>query len=51
MGRNRIPEGDVKINVALRLKRRLVEKIKNDGKPQQIIEKIMEDEYKKETKE
>lgn len=47
MGRKRIPEEEKKITVAINLKRKIVDKIAEKGKPKHVIEKIIEDKYGK----
>jgi len=48
MGRNRLPEDERKDKVPLRLPTWLIERIKADGKVQEVIERILTKHYKKE---
>ncbi|WP_336791121.1 hypothetical protein [Paenibacillus sp. MMO-177] len=46
MGRHRIPEGERKITVTINLKRKIVDKIREEvGEPKQVIEKMILDRF------
>lgn len=45
MGRRRIPEDERRVFVGFRIQKWLLDLVKKDGKPQEIIEKLLKEKY------
>jgi hypothetical protein len=43
MGRNRLPEDEVKVPLTVSLKRKYIKSLKKHGKPSKIVSKLVED--------
>lgn len=47
MGRKRLPEGEVKVSITIKLKEYILKNIEKEGPPRKIIEDIISERYGK----